>query len=107
MKCCPTCGRAFPPKIDVGGKKRQLIFDYVARHPEGVTVGQIMEYVYAEDPNGGPESSNVVAVQAWHINRYLETRGAPYRIRGRGGPGSIYRLYTVYRGKEIPAGVKL
>lgn len=107
MKCCPTCGRAFPPKIDVGGKKRQIIFDYVARHPEGVTVGQIMGHLYADDPNGGPESMNIVAVQAMHINRYLEKRKQPYRIRGRGGPGSVYRLYTVYRGKETPLAVKL
>lgn len=107
MKCCPTCGRAFPPKIDVGGKKRQMIFDYIARHPEGVTVHQIMDYVYAEDPNGGPKSTNIVSVQAKHINHYLEKSGEPYRIRGRGGPGSVYKLFTVYRGKETPLAVKL
>lgn len=107
MKCCPACGRAFPPKVDVGGKKRQLIFDYVGRHPEGVTVGQVMDYVYGDDPNGGPESTNIITVQAMHINRYLEKHNQPYRIRGRGGPGSVYRLYAMHYGKEIPLRAKL
>jgi hypothetical protein len=92
LKACPTCGRAFPPIIEVGGKRRQTMFDYVARHPEGVTVWQILETVWADDPNGGPELHNIVSVMAKQINTKLAELGASCRIRASGGPGSLYRL---------------
>jgi hypothetical protein len=92
LKACPTCGRAFPPVIEVGGKRRQAMFDYVARHPEGVTVWQILEAVWSDDPNGGPELRNIVSVMAMQINIKLEKLGFSGRIRGSGGPGSLYRL---------------
>lgn len=92
LKVCPTCGRAFPPVIEVGGKRRQALFDYVANHPEGVTVWQIIETVWADDPNGGPEQTNIVPVMAKQINRKLKKLGLSCRIKATGGPGSLYRL---------------
>jgi hypothetical protein len=93
LRCCPTCGRAFPPVVEVGGKRRQAMFDYIASHPEGVTVWQILDAVYADDPNGGPMTHNVVSVMKWFINVRLERLGMSARIVSvRGGPGSLYRL---------------
>jgi hypothetical protein len=93
LKCCPTCGRAFPPIIEVGGKRRQAMFDYVAGHPEGVTVWQILDAVYADDPSGGPSRPNIVSVMKLFINRRLEKLGLSARIVStNSGTGSVYRL---------------
>lgn len=92
MKRCPTCKRPFGPDIDVGGIKRQRLFDYVARHPEGVTRDQIMTAVYKGDATGGPEDPKIVGVVVRQINQRLRKMGHSHRIRGAGGPGSTYRL---------------
>jgi hypothetical protein len=93
LKCCPTCGRAFPPVVEVGGKRRQAMFDYVAMHPEGVTVWQILDAVYADDPSGGPSLHNIVSVMKFGINQRLKKLGLSARIvAARGGQGSVYRL---------------
>ena len=88
MKCCPTCGRAYPPAVDVGGPVRQRVFDYIAKHPEGVTRPQVLTHVYADDPNGGPNNENVVSVHVRNINKRLQGM----RIKAAGGPGSTYKL---------------
>jgi hypothetical protein len=90
---CKHCGQIIPPKVQVGGKRRQAMFDYIAAHPEGVTVWQILAYVYADDPNGGPESHNIVSVVAKQINRIVNPLGV--RIKGSGGPGSRYTLQEI------------
>lgn len=92
MKACPHCKRPFAPEIVLGGKRRQALYDYVARHPEGVGVDDIMSHIYADDVNGGAESRNIVAVMTRQINKKLEARGYPVRLRGSGGPGSRYRI---------------
>jgi hypothetical protein len=93
LKGCPTCGRAFPPVVEVGGKRRQAMFDYIAKHPEGVTVWQTLDAVYADDPSGGPTDHNVVSVMKLIINRRLEKLGLSARIKSTGGgSGAVYRL---------------
>lgn len=52
-----------------------------------------MDAIYSDDAGGGPERSNVVAVMVSHINRRLARQG--YKIRGSGGPGSVYLLEEV------------
>jgi hypothetical protein len=64
--------------------------DYIAKHPEGSTVWQIMDAVYADDPNGGPTEHNIVSVMATAANSKLIERG--WKIKATGGPGSIYTL---------------
>ena len=92
MKCCPTCKRPFAPDVQVGGKRRQAFYDYIARNPQGVTRYQILDHVYADDPDGGPNGHNIVCVTIKHINAKLEKHGHRIRIRGSGGPGSIYKV---------------
>lgn len=69
-----------------------MLLEYVLKHPEGVTRDQITSYVYHDDPNGGPPSSSIVSVMVSKINQQLEENGLPERIRGSGGPGSIYKV---------------
>lgn len=91
MKRCPTCKRPLPPVVSVSGRRRQALLEYVLRYPEGVTRSQILDAIYADDPDGGPENQNIVAVMVKHINDILEKQKKKVRIRGSGGPGSIYR----------------
>lgn len=91
-KCCPTCQRPFAPEVDVGGPKRQKIYDYIAKHPEGVTREQVMTAVYADDPDGGPEHFATISGHVLNINKFFRAKHLPYKINGRRGPGSIFLL---------------
>lgn len=89
---CPCCKRVLPETLTIGGRMRRRLLDYVGNHPEGVTVWQIMDALYADRPDGGPERHNVISVTVKQMNRFLVPQG--YRIRGTGGPGSRYFLET-------------
>ncbi len=69
------------------GPVRQRIVDIVANRPDGITRGELLDVVYADDPNGGPENPNTVSVLIHCANQQLAQQG--YRIesawRGRGG----------------------
>jgi hypothetical protein len=94
IKCCPTCQRPFPPEIQLTGKVRQRLYDYISKHPEGVSLQDIADYVYAEKPDGGPkwaESSLYITIQ--RVNRKLLAYGK--LIKATGGPGSVYRIIDV------------
>ncbi len=92
MKSCPTCKRPFAPEVQLSGKRRQLLYDFVARRPEGVTTAEIMDFVWNDDPNGGPNARYIVSTMVWQINRELEKREVKARLRGTGGPGSVYKV---------------
>ncbi len=92
MKCCPTCNRPYAPKVVVRGPKRQALCDFVFRHPDGVTRRQIADHVYADEPDGGPELLNVISVMTRAINRQLEDQDHDMRLRGNGGPGSVFKF---------------
>ena len=87
---CPCCGRPYPPELAVGGSVRQRLVDIVASRPDGVTRGELMDCLYATDPNGGPDYPNTISVIIHFANIKLKTYG--YRIKGSGGPGSRYFL---------------
>ena len=92
LKFCETCARPFPPDVQVGGVKRQALYDFIAKHPEGVGNRQVMEYVWADDPEGGPLYCNIISVMIHTINKKLASQGHNIRIRGSGGAGSTYRV---------------
>lgn len=94
MKCCPTCGREFAPEIDVGGTVRQRVFDTIARHTARGGIGrrELVDAIYADDPNGGPDTDKCVTVHVYHINQLFKKRGLSLRIRSTGGIGAVYRL---------------
>jgi DNA-binding response OmpR family regulator len=88
---CAHCGQVIPPKhlFDRQPIKRR-IYEFVAAHPEGVTRQQIIDSVYADDIDGGPEFANVVSVHVKAMRPILEREGLT--ITCARGPGATYRL---------------
>jgi hypothetical protein len=95
-RTCPTCRRPFPPPLVVHGPVRQAIVDLIANRPDGVTRAEIIDVVYADDIDGGPDNPNTISVLIKLANAELATQG--YRIepawRGR---GARYRLVGACR----------
>jgi hypothetical protein len=73
---------------------RQRIVDVIAGRPDGITRAELLDVVYGDDVDGGPENPNTVAVLIKHANAELAPRG--YQIaptwRGR---GARYRLIEI------------
>jgi hypothetical protein len=78
----------------VHGPVRQRIVDLIANRPDGITRSELIDIVYADDPNGGPDNPNTICVLVHHANAELAPQG--FRIlpawRGR---GARYRLVRV------------
>lgn len=87
---CSHCGQIIPPKqLFTHQPVKQRIYDYVVSHPGGVTTQQIMDFIYADDPDGGAEY-NTVKVHIYFMNRLLRLHGLQlYAPKGR---GSSYTL---------------
>ena len=91
LKTCPCCGQTIaPPMFFPRAPVSQRLYDIVAKHPEGVRREQIADYVYAEDPNGGPDSPAAIRALIWRMNIRLKVDHLA--IRGVMGRGSYYRL---------------
>ena len=93
---CPTCKQVIPPKglfRDQPVKAR--IYEFIATHPQGVTRRQIMDAVWADDPNGGPEFENVVSVHVAAMRPTLEREGVT--ISCAKGAGATYRIEPLPR----------
>jgi hypothetical protein len=89
-QCCPACGRPFPPELTVTGPVRRRLVEIIANHPNGIARGELMDLLYADDADGGPECTNVISVMVHFANRQLWSQG--WRIRSSGGPGAKYYL---------------
>jgi DNA-binding response OmpR family regulator len=91
LSCCSSCGQVIPPRNlfrDQPVKRR--IYEFIAAHREGVTRQQIMDHVWSDDIDGGPEFANVVSVHIKAMRPTLEHEGLT--ISCARGPGSTYRL---------------
>jgi DNA-binding response OmpR family regulator len=86
---CSCCGQIIPPKVTLP-RVKQRIYDYIARHPEGVSREQIIDAVYGHDPRGGPTTLNVVSVHVKKMRPMLKLHGVT--ITSPRGPGSTYRV---------------
>lgn len=98
-RVCPCCRRPvpesyYPRALPTFGGQQQRIFDIVRQNNSvGINCMRIVDLVYAEDPDGGPlGAQKVIHTQIGHINRKLKAVGALARIKGTGGPGSVYHL---------------
>jgi hypothetical protein len=74
----------------VHGPVRQRIVNLIASRPDGISRSGLIALVYANDPNGGPTSENVVSVLVKKTNEELASQG--FCIVFNGGPGSRYHL---------------
>jgi hypothetical protein len=91
MSCCPTCGRPYPPKLEVGGTLRQRMVDLLLRRPDGVPIDELVELIYACEPDGSPMwAHNSIWVIAHEANKKLRAFG--YQIVSTKGRGSRYRM---------------
>jgi hypothetical protein len=90
-KICPACRRPFPPALTVHGPLRQRIVDAIANRPDGITRAELLDVVYGDDVNGGPNNQNVIAVLIKHANAELAAQGHHIESMWR-GPGARYRL---------------
>jgi DNA-binding winged helix-turn-helix (wHTH) protein len=95
LRCCPTCKRPFPPEIVVRGERRQALLNFLLNHPDGVRRDEIIDYVYADDSDGGPTNLSIVSVMVSNLNDILKRNNEDFRIRGTGGPGSQYTIVSI------------
>ena len=87
---CAMCGRPFPPQLQVTGPRRQRLVNLVAGRPDGITRRELMDAIYADDPNGGATTMNTISVFVHWANLQLKNQG--WHIRSTRGPGSRYYL---------------
>jgi DNA-binding response OmpR family regulator len=88
---CPHCRQVIPPRNPFRDQPvKSRIYDYLVAHPEGVTRRQLMDAVWADDADGGPEFANVVSVHVKAMRPILAREGVT--ISCARGPGATYRL---------------
>jgi hypothetical protein len=80
----------------VHGPVRQRIVDLIANRPDGITRHELIDLVYAADPNGGPANPNVISVLVKLANAEIAPRGFRISPTWR-GPGARYRLVRIGR----------
>ncbi len=90
VKICKCCGQIIPPALALPALKERL-YDFVARNPQGVNATQIAGHIWADDPNGGPESYFVaVRTHVYQTNVKIASHGVV--IKSCLGPGAVYAL---------------
>ena len=93
MKCCPHCGREYPPRFRINGPVRSRMVEIIANHPNGIGRGDIMSLLYADEPGGGPTNLGIVSVLKQCANKDLADQG--YRIVSTLGRGALFRLVKI------------
>lgn len=94
IKICPCCGQLIPPPLFFPrAPVSQRLYDYIAKHPEGAKREDIADAIYADDPNGGPDSPSAIKALIWRMNARL--RSEHLAIRGTMGFGSVYKLVAL------------
>jgi DNA-binding response OmpR family regulator len=96
---CPCCGRLLPGAYEVAAdaaklsSKQRALFDVLAKASGRVVRHDfIHEYLWGDDPNGGPENAkNVLAVMVSNSN--VKLMAVDYRIVNVWGVG--YQLEPI------------
>jgi hypothetical protein len=91
---CPACRRPFPPRLVVHGPVRQAIVNTIAERPDGITRAELLDVVYGDDIDGGPDNANVISVLIKHANAELAAQGFHIESTWR-GRGARYRLTKI------------
>jgi hypothetical protein len=84
LPVCSHCGQpVLPPELPLPlPRLKRRLFDAVRRRP-GIDAETLRGLVWADDPNGGPESFSALHVHVNQLNATLRPLGL--RIRGRPG----------------------
>lgn len=72
------------------GKQWETFAFFARKFPAPVSNSMLMDAVYGGDPDGGPDSLNIVSVVKFHLRKKLKPLGIG--ISSTGGPGSTSRL---------------
>jgi hypothetical protein len=93
-KNCPTCGQLLPPANPFHPRApvKARIYEYIAKHPEGVSREQVRSAVY-DDAEGGPESDSIVSAHVLQMNRVLASSRC--KIHSTMGHGAVYTLRAI------------
>jgi hypothetical protein len=90
---CPHCHRPYAPVLHVTGPVRRRFVYYFAGRPDGITIGELAELVYADRPQEPSWAANAIKGTVFYANKQLLPQG--YRIKSSMGPGARYRLERV------------
>jgi hypothetical protein len=75
------------------GRMGVCIFNALAEHPYGLRMQELIPIVYP-DPDKEPEyAASAVSVAVYNANKWWKKQRSMLRIRGQGGPGSVYRIW--------------
>ena len=95
-KTCETCGHPIPDD-EAGallrGRQKKLYEIVKSAGSLGISSQAAMERLYADHPEGGPGTTNVMSVHASNANKKLRAVGL--RIRSNPGPKPIWRLVRI------------
>lgn len=88
---CPCCGQIILDRIVLELTPIQRrIWEIVSRRRELPTM-RLRELTWADDPDGGPDSHNLLSMHVGNINKKLKPHGM--MIYGTRGPGdNVYRI---------------
>jgi len=102
--CCPTCGQEIIDPIEMEGlldrfsrNRRKIIRCLIRAYPRPVTIKALVEFVYGDDPNGGPDTpENVLQSTMTHMRPIMRDMGweIPKATNGRGN-FALYRLRRI------------
>jgi hypothetical protein len=93
VRTCKCCGHPLPDEGVLAALTplQRRVFTAIQRAgPAGVPASQLMDIVYADDPTGGPVSTNIISVVANQMKPRLIPFGV--QLRGKRGAGGYYVL---------------
>jgi len=85
--------------------QKNIVDALAAIYPRRIYINDLVDNVYAFDPNGGPDNARqVVRTQICHLRKLLPSFGwtIPMNHRGAGNHG-FYRLEPVAANDNVPA----
>jgi DNA-binding response OmpR family regulator len=84
---CSHCGAIHVDDSTLSPIKRRILY-YISKHP-GCEIDALMDYVYANDPDGGA-STKTLYTHMHQLRQRLHPQGLT--VQNRTGPGTTYRL---------------
>lgn len=105
--CCPTCGQSLPDGlvpvealVDAALTTQQMaVIELLIRaYPRSVTMAVIVDSLWGDDPNGGPEDPrNIVHIQLSRIRKMIRHHGwtIPKLKAGPNDRSGRYRLERI------------
>lgn len=101
---CPRCGQTLPPSGIAGlpplpGMQQRVLDLLVKAGPHGISTDALVERVYAQDPDGGPQhATTCVRIAISRLRKLLRPLGKDITVSAFGGRSfgsgncGIYRL---------------